>query len=198
MESMMMQKLFDACADRWGMDDLQRNTRKMKSTSVLGLLLLFMPGLLFLASFWILKDVHPRFAWVNDFSQYPWQFWGIGLTGIIATLGGVCDWLFHKVYVTVGPNEHHSHILGLGAGGVVFVLMALASIADQPLYWLLPVIVALLVTVTLICYDEFAFHVRRCKPFETRLHRMLVFGNGAAFLIWMHWIFVAGVIHAGT
>jgi len=191
-----MQKLLDTCAEIWAIEGLQRNTRGLRLTSILSLALLFMPGLLFLASLWLLKDTHPRFAWVENISDYPWQFWGIGAAGIVATLGGAGDWLFHKVYVTVGPNEHHSHLLALGAGGVVFMLMSLASIADQPLRWLLPVIVALLVTVTLICYDEFAFHVRRCKPFENRLHRMLVFGNGLAFLIWMHWVFVAEVIHA--
>jgi hypothetical protein len=74
---------------------------------------------------------------------------------------------------------------------LLFSLLAQASLADHSADFLIPVIVALLATVTLICYDEFAFHVRRCKPFETLLHRMLVFGNGAAFLCWMHWVFVA-------
>ena len=67
--------------------------------------------------------------------------------------------------------------------------MAIASLIDRPADLLIPIIVALLTTTVLICYDEFAFHVRRCKPFETRLHRMLVFGNGLAFLCWMHWLF---------
>lgn len=194
----MMQKLLDNCADIWAIDGLQRNTRALRPTSIFSLALLFLPGLLFVIALWLLKDTHPRFVWVQNISHYPWQFWGIGVAGSIATLGGAGDWLFHKVYVTVGPNEHHSHILALGSGGVVFILMGLASVADQPLRWLLPVIVALLVTVTLICYDEFSFHVRRCKPFETRLHRMLVFGQGIAFLLWMHWIFVAEVIHASV
>ena len=193
-----MEKLLDYAAGKLALDDLPRNKRPIRLTSFISLSLLFAPGLLFVLALWLLKDGHPRFAWFNHPALYPWQFWGIGLFGIIATIGGAGDWLFHKIYVTVGPNEHHSHLLALGAGGVVFILMALASVADQPLYWLLPVIVALLTTVTLICYDEFAFHVRRCKPFETMLHRMLVFGNGAAFLCWLHWVFVAGVLYAGA
>lgn len=193
-----MEKLMDYAADKLALDDLPRNKRPIRLKSFLSLSLLFAPGILFVLALWLLKDGHPRFAWFSHPALYPWQFWGIALFGSIATIGGAGDWLFHKIYVTVGPNEHHSHILALGAGGVVFILMTLASVADQPLYWLLPVIVALLITVTLICYDEFAFHVRRCKPFETMLHRMLVFGNGAAFLCWLHWVFVAGVLYAGT
>jgi len=186
-----MERILDHAASLIAIEDLQRNTRPVRPTSLLSLSLLFAPGVLFVAALWLLKDIAPRYAWAHDLSRYPWQFWGIALCGVVATLGGAGDWLFHKIYVTVGPKEHHSHLLALGAGGAVFLLMAVASVDDQPLRWLLPVIVALLVTVTLICYDEFAFHVRRCKPFETLLHRMLVFGNGAAFLIWMHWVFVA-------
>jgi hypothetical protein len=188
-----MEKFLDQVAVVLKIEDLPRNRRPVKPTAFFSLSLLFAPGGFFLAALWLLKGISPHFAWVKDIAWYPWQFWGIGLFGIIATLGGAGDWLFHKIYVTVGPNEHRSHILALGAGSVVFILMACASVVDQPFYWLLPIIVALLVTVTLICYDEFAFHVRRCKPFETMLHRLLVFGNGAAFLCWLHWIFVTGV-----
>lgn len=191
-----MEKFLDRIAEILAIDDLPRNKKPIRLTSLLSLGLLFAPGVLFVTILWLLKDVSPRFAWFNDVLHYPWQVWGISLFGMVATIGGAGDWLFHKVYVTVGPNEHHSHILGLGAGGVVFILMLLATVADQSLNWLLPTIVALLVTVTLICYDEFAFHARRCKPFETLLHRLLVFGNGVAFLCWLHWVFVARVVYA--
>ena len=53
----------------------------------------------------------------------------------------------------------------------------------------------LIFTVVLICYDEFLFH-RRCGRFETLMHRLLTFGNGLAFLAWVHWCFVRGVGHA--
>ncbi len=191
-ESAVARKLLDWLAERLAIEGLSRNPKAVRLSSFTSLALLFMPGVVFIAALYLLKDVHPRFYWFGDTGLYPWQFWTIGVFGTIATLGGAGDWLFHKIYVTVGPHEHHSHILALGAGGLVFLLMAAASVIAHPLALLLPIIAALLLTVTLICYDEFAFHIRRCKPFETLLHRMLVFGNGAAFLCWLHWIFVAG------
>lgn len=186
----------DRVAALLAIDGLIRSKKPLRMRSFASLGLLFAPGIGFILALFLLKDSSPRFGWFNDMSVYPWQFWAIGVFGTIATLGGAGDWLFHKVYVTVGPKEHHSHILALGAGGLVFVLMAAASLLSNPLDLLIPVIVALIVTVVLICYDEFAFHVRRCKPFETLLHRMLTLGNGAAFLCWMHWLFVAGVQNA--
>jgi hypothetical protein len=47
----------------------------------------------------------------------------------------------------------------------------------------------------MICYDEFVFHRKRCGRYETMLHRLLVFGNGIAWLAWMHWCFVRERIH---
>src|SRR5438034_11438885 len=38
----------------------------------------------------------PRFAWVRDVAAYPWEFWAIACCGIVATLGGAADWLFHR------------------------------------------------------------------------------------------------------
>lgn len=195
-ETAVSQRFLDKIADVLAIEGLARNPKPLHLRSAFSLGLLFAPGVLFILALYLLKDANPRFAWFNDPAHYPWQFWAIGLFGTVATLGGAGDWLFHKVYVTVGPNEHHSHILALGAGGVVFLLMAAASVLAYPVDLLIPVNVALIVTVVLICYDEFAFHVRRCKPFETLLHRMLTLGNGAAFLCWMHWLFVAGVHHA--
>src|SRR5688572_27298428 len=117
----MMQRTFDTLATWLAIEGLQRNTRPVKPASFLSLGLLFLPGVFFLLALYLLKDT-PRFAWFNDPGQFPWQFWGIGLCGVIATLGGTGDWVFHKIYVTVGPKEHHSHILALGAGGMVFVI----------------------------------------------------------------------------
>jgi len=187
----MLVQVFDRIASRLAIEGLERNTKPVRWSSLISLGLLFAPGGLFLVALALLKDIHPRFAWLHDGAVYPWQLWGIICFGTVATLGGVGDWVFHKIYVTVGPREHHSHLLALGAGGVVFILMAMASISSRPTLLLLPVIVGLLATVVLICYDEFAFHIRRCKPFETLLHRLLVFGNGLALLCWMHWAFVA-------
>jgi hypothetical protein len=190
-----IQSLLDQTAQWLAFDDLPRNQRAIRLTSLLSLALLFLPGILFLAALMWAKDVNIHFAWFNDPVQYPWQFWGIAFCGTIATIGGAGDWWFHKIYVTVSPKEHHSHILALGAGGIVFLLMAAASWEDEPAALLIPVIVMLITTVVLISYDEFAFHIRRCKPFETLLHRMLVLGNGIVFLCWMHWLFASGLHH---
>jgi hypothetical protein len=96
----------------------------------------------------------------------------------------------------VGRKERNCELLALAGGGVpMFVLMSAASLGQQPARFLVPVIVVLLFTVTLICYDEFIFHRRRCRRMETVLHRLLVFGNGAAWLAWAHWCFVAERIH---
>jgi hypothetical protein len=173
------------------LDTLKRNPKSLRPASFLSLSLLGFPGLGFAFALWQLRD-HSRFDWLENPSAYPWQLWAIAFFGVIATIGGAGDWLFHKIYVTVGPKEHHSHIFALGAGGIVFVLMAIASVLPQPAQLLIPIIITLLFTVTLICYDEFAFHIYRCTRFEDALHRMLVFGNGAAFLCWMHWLFVSG------
>jgi hypothetical protein len=70
--------------------------------------------------------------------------------------------------------------------------MACASLAARPAAWLLPIIGVLVFTVVLIAYDEFVFHRRRCKPFETLLHRVLVFGHATAFAAWFHFCFVRG------
>ena len=193
-----MQNILDTLADQLAIDDLRRNQKPIHARSFVSLVLLFAPGVLFIVVIYLLKDVNVRFAWAQDFTSAPWQFWGIGFFGVIATVGGAGDWIFHKIYVTVGPHEHDSHVLALGAGGLVFIFMSFASITDQPLVWLIPTLIALLLTTTLICYDEFVFHINRCKPIETALHRMLVFGNAIALFIWLHWIFVEEIVYASA
>ena len=134
---------------------------------------------------------YERFAWILTPSQYPWQIWVLIFSGTLATAGGLGDWIFHRRYVTVGPKEHHSHLLALLTGGLpVFILMLIASALRDPSPLLLPIIAWVLYTAALICYDEFVFHRRRCTPIETLFHRLLVFGNGAAWMAWMHWCFV--------
>jgi hypothetical protein len=73
--------------------------------------------------------------------------------------------------------------------------MAAVSVSPRPLAYLLPTVVVLVLTVVLVCHDEFVFH-RRCGRFERLTHRLLTFGNGLAFLAWAHWCFVRGVGHA--
>jgi hypothetical protein len=125
--------------------------------------------------------------------KWPWQLWVLAVCGSTATLAGIADWLFHRIAAkcAISRKERRCELLALAAGGIpVFAMMLAASVSARPLQWLLPVIVAVLFTTSLICYDEFIFHRKRCNPFETRLHRVLVFGNGLAWLAWAHWCFV--------
>jgi hypothetical protein len=160
------------------------------------LLAMLVPALAFPGGLLLLRS-HPRFAWLGRPGDYPWEFWALALCGTTATLGGLADWLFHRSGNTVvGAKEHRAHLAALVGGGIpLFLLMSLASLSRRPERFLLPVLVILIFTVVLICYDEFVFH-RRCNRFESLTHRLLVFGNGLAFLAWAHWCFVRGGAHA--
>jgi hypothetical protein len=152
---------------------------------------LFVPGVLFVAGLFLVRD-HPRFHWLGDVRSYPWEFWAVALFGGVATLAGIADWRYHRSgRTTVGAAEHRSELLALVGGGVpLFALMAAASIIDRPGILLLPILGVVLATAVMICYDEFVFHRKRCGRYETFLHRLLVFGNGLAWLAWVHWCFV--------
>jgi hypothetical protein len=154
------------------------------------------PAVLFPAGLFFLRH-DARFAWLGRPADYPWELWALALCGTTATLGGLGDWLFHRSGNTaVGVKEHRAHLAALAGGGIpLFLLMSLASLSRRPQRFLLPVLVVLIFTVVLICYDEFVFH-RRCGRFESLTHRLLTFGNGLAFLAWAHWCFVRGGVHA--
>jgi hypothetical protein len=154
---------------------------------------LFMPGALFVLGLYLLRH-HPRFAWLATLPDYPWEFWVIAACGTIATAAGFADWLYHRSGRTsLGAKEHHSELAALLGGGLpLFVLMSAASIIPRPAVLLVPAIALALVTLVLICYDEFVFHRKRCGPYETVLHRLLVCGNGIAWLAWVNWCFVRG------
>ena len=80
--------------------------------------------------------------------------------------------------------------MALGLGGLpMFVLMFTAMLSTRPNTWLVPIVVVLVYTVVAICYDEFIFHFKRCGPLENAYHRMLVLGNGVAWLAWFQYIF---------
>jgi len=162
----------------------------------LTLIALFVPAGLFVLGLLLLRG-HPGFAWLGDFRDYPWEFWALALCGGVATLAGVADWRYHRSgRTTVGAAEHRSELLALGVGGVpLFGLMAAASVIERPAVLLLPILVVVLLTAVLICYDEFVFHRKRCGRYETLLHRLLVFGNGLAWLAWAHWCFVREAGH---
>jgi len=157
------------------------------------LMALLVPGCLFVVGLFLVQD-QPRYQWLAHPADYPVEFWVMARSGFIATAAGALDWLYHRSGRTaIGAKEHFSELLALGAGGVpLFVLMAAASVLERPALLLIPVSVCVLFTAVLICYDEFVFHRKRCGVYETMLHRLLVFGNGVAWLAWMNWCFVRG------
>ncbi|MGH7173429.1 MAG: hypothetical protein ACRELG_24355, partial [Gemmataceae bacterium] len=160
------------------------------------LLALFVPGTLFGVGLFLLRE-DPRFAWLAHPSAYPWELWLLGVCGAIATTAGLADWRYHRSGAAViGGPEHRSELVALAGGGVpLFVLMSIASLLARPVLLLIPVLIVVLFTTVMICYDEFVFHRKRCGRYETLLHRLLVFGNAAAWLAWMHWCFVRERFH---
>jgi hypothetical protein len=160
------------------------------------LIALFVPGGLFALGLFLLRD-HPRYHWLGHLGDYPFEFWVIVVCGGAATAAGVADRAFHRSGRTaVGAAEHHSEVLALVGGGLpLFALMAAASVLERPGPLLVPVLAWVLFTAVLICYDEFVFHRKRCGRYETLLHRVLVLGNGLAWLAWMNWCFARGGGH---
>ena len=128
------------------------------------ILSMLVPALIFPLELYLCMD-HPRFAWLRDWRQYPWELWAITVFGTAATVGGAADWLFHRSGETaVGKKEHRAHLMALAGGGVpLFVLMSAASLSRRPTDWLMPVLIIVMATVVMISYDEFVFH-RRIQP----------------------------------
>jgi hypothetical protein len=157
----------------------------------LSLILLFIPAILFAFLMFIYKN-HPKLTIEQRFPYLPWQFWVLSFFGIIATIGGVLDWRFHRnsLQMKISKKERDAEAAALGLGGVpMFLLMWIAMMSDEPRFFLIPIILVLLYTVVAICYDEFVFHINRCGRLENIYHRLLVFGNGLAWLAWFHFIF---------
>ena len=157
----------------------------------LSLVLLFAPGFLFAFLLWHYHQ-RPELGMSANFPFLPWQFWMIGVCGVLATIGGVLDWRYHRdpLKLQISAKERAAEAAALGFGGLpMFILMWLAMMSSKPSVYLIPILVLLIYTVVAICYDEFVFHIRRCGKLETRYHRMLVFGNGLAWLAWFHYIY---------
>jgi hypothetical protein len=175
---------------RGGAASVQQARRRLSRHGASALAAMLVPAVLFPLGLFLLRD-EPRFAWLGDVRAYPWELWAIAVCGTAATLGGFLDWCFHRSGETVvGGREHGAHLLALAGGGLpLFALMAAASVSPRAARFLVPVLVVLIYTVVMICYDEFVFH-RRCGRFETFTHRLLTCGNGLAFLAWAHWCFV--------
>ena len=157
----------------------------------LSLTLLFIPAVLFGFFIFLFRE-NERLEITNKFPFLPWQFLVISAFGLIATIGGILDWNFHRdpLNMKIPKKERDAEAKALGLGGLpMFILMWFAMISTKPSNFLIPILIVLIYTVTAICYDEFVFHIKRCGRVENNYHRMLVFGNGIAWLSWFHFIY---------
>jgi hypothetical protein len=155
------------------------------------LVLLFTPAFLFGVLIFLFKE-ESKLRISPNFPFLPWQFFAIAIFGIIATAGGILDWQFHRnpLHMKIPKKEREAEAKALGLGGFpMFILMWFAMLSSSPAYFLIPILLVLIYTVVAICYDEFVFHIKRCGKLETIYHRMLVFGNGIAWLAWFHFIY---------
>lgn len=162
----------------------------MKNYFSLGLL--FAPAFLFVCFLFLFFKNVDLFI-THNFPYLPWQFIVIAITGTFATTGGVLDWRFHRktLQLKISKKERLAEAFALGFGGLpMFFLMWFAMNSTQPNVFLIPIIIVLIFTVSIICYDEFVFHRKRCGQQENIYHRMLVFGNGLAWLAWFHFIYI--------
>ena len=168
-------------------------TRKKTFRDYLSLILLFIPAVLFgVLLLRYRNDLRLRIS--AHFPYVSWQFYAITLFGIIATIGGVLDWKFHRnpLNMKIPKKERSAEALALGTGGIpLFLLMWFAMLSPHPANYLVPIVIVLVYTVVEISYDEFVFHIKRCGKRENRYHRMLVFGNGLAWISWFHFIYCA-------
>lgn len=174
-------------------------TRERQLKSWRSLVALFAPGIGFACGLgWLASQGGAPWAWLRTPPTWPWELWAIAVAGLLGTLGGCADWAWHRwvVKCAIGPAERRCELLAMAAGGgPLFLIMAAASVSARPLAWMLPAVVLVMATTAMICYDEFVFHRKRCRWLETLLHRVLVFGQGAAWLAWAHWCFVRGGVH---
>lgn len=164
------------------------------------LIALFAPGVAFAGGLVALAATgDAKWHGLRSAGHWPWELWVIATAGSVATLAGVADWSWHRFVAgcAIGSAERRCEVIAMAAGGgPLFVIMATASVSTRPLAWLLPAMTVVIATTVMICYDEFVFHRRRCRRWETALHRTLVFGQAAAWMAWAHWCFVRGGAHA--
>jgi hypothetical protein len=155
------------------------------------LVLLFLPPMLFGVLIIIFRD-HPKLKPIFNNSNFPWQLWAMGMFGMVATAGGVLDWKYHRnpLNMRIPKKERDAEAAALGLGGLpMSILMWFAMLSNRPSLYLIPILLVLIYTVAAICYDEFVFHLKRCTAIENTYHRMLVFGNGTAWICWFHFIY---------
>src|SRR4051812_32113669 len=90
---------------------LVRNKKRITARDFVSLSTMFAPSMLFGIALVLAYCFDSRFCWLANMKKYPWELWMLTACGIIATAGGLGDWIFHRVFVTVGPREHRSHML---------------------------------------------------------------------------------------
>lgn len=157
----------------------------------ISLLFLFVPTILFAILVYVYRE-SSVLQIEHTFPYLPWQFLVLIFFGSIATTGGILDWRFHRkvLGMKMSKKERRAEAIALGLGGIpMFIVMSLATLSPKPIIYLIPIIIILIFTVVMISYDEFVFHTKRCGKLETIYHRMLVFGNGIAWLAWLHFIY---------
>ena len=150
-----------------------------------------MPALMFGILILLYRN-NTRLRLTSTFPYFSWQFCAVAVFGIIATAGGVLDWRFHRrvLGMKLPKKERAAEAAALGLGGLpMFLLMWIAMLSAHPSYFLIPILIALIYTVVAISYDEFVFHIKRCGRLEHTYHRMLIFGNGLAWIAWFHFIY---------
>lgn len=151
------------------------------------------PGVMFGAGVATLRG-SPAFPELAHLSTWPLQLAIMGVCGGVATVAGIADWIYHRQEgIVIGWKERRAELLALTCGGLpMFVIMTAATFARDPRPWIIPLLIAVVATAVMIAFDEFVYHRRRSGPFETLLHRALVFGHAGALLAWVHLVFVRG------
>jgi hypothetical protein len=115
--------------------------RNEKSRQYLSLILLLGPAILFSALILLNKN-EPFLKIKNIFPYLPWQFLCIGLFGIIATIGGILDWQYHRnpLNMKIPEKERDAEAFALGLGGIpMFLLMWFAMTNSSPKIFLIPI-----------------------------------------------------------
>ena len=165
--------------------------RGLTATRVAGLLAFAIPGAGFILGLFAVRG-RPEFGFLEDAARWPLELWIIAFGGSVASVGGLADFVWHvRGHHEVSRREERGEVIALLCGGApLFLIMAAASVAADPRPYLLPVLLVLMFTVVCVCHDEFVYHRRACTKTEALFHRVLIFGNSAAFLAWFFWIFV--------
>ncbi|MCR9245023.1 MAG: hypothetical protein NXI31_08315 [bacterium] len=159
------------------------------------LIAVLLPAVLMPVMLWLARGL-PGMPRLLEPGSWPAELWILAVGGLVATVAGVLDWSFHRRGGRRIPAaEHRAELMALVLGVPLFTLLAIASVVAEPAHLLVPIVATALAMAGLIAFDETRFH-RACGRYETLLHRLLVGGNGVAFLAWVHWCFTRDAVGA--